>query len=280
MSNQLILGENKSLITNPLKNRIFKGLLAEIGQTLTKKYQVLEWELNEPDYQWLCYFADKMCWEVEKTMELIIKNGIMINKNGIKLKNNSFVELDVSNLYAEMGFRGYEIHKINGKINFYGLKELKFLQCSFNNLSELDVSNNPKLEYLFCGKNNLAELSISNNFNLDQLICDSNNLVELDLSNNGKLKSLFCRNNKLKSLNLSNNIGLEELNCSANNLTEIDISKNNNLVLTKPEYLGGPSCSFGNIKKIFINQQQKEDLEENSEDMIELDDDVEIVLVE
>lgn len=83
MSNQLILGENKSLIINPLKNRIFKGLLAEIGQTLTKKYQVLEWELNEPDYQWLCYFADKMGWEVDRTMEWIMGRRRKINDESI-----------------------------------------------------------------------------------------------------------------------------------------------------------------------------------------------------
>ena len=71
--NNLVSTGGKAVI-NPLKSRILGEVLKEASTLAVKKYKVLEWELNEPDYQWLCYFAEKMSWEVETTMKKIMEN--------------------------------------------------------------------------------------------------------------------------------------------------------------------------------------------------------------
>jgi Leucine-rich repeat (LRR) protein len=57
------------------------------------------------------------------------------------------------------------------------------LYCSSSNLSSLDVSAaGSNLSILECNYNNLTKLDLSQNINLSRLLCDCNNLVALDLS--------------------------------------------------------------------------------------------------
>ena len=57
------------------------------------------------------------------------------------------------------------------------------LDCEFNQLTTLDVSNNTKLEYLDCYNNQLTNLDLSNNTELKLLYCDNNpNLKEVIIS--------------------------------------------------------------------------------------------------
>ena len=103
------------------------------------------------------------------------------------------------------------------------------LNCSGNQLSSLDVSNNTNLTYLSCSYNYLSSLDVSNNTNLTQLACDSNQLSSLDVSNNTNLTELNCWNNHLSSLDVSNNTNLTVLNCYNNQLSSLDVSNNTNL---------------------------------------------------
>lgn len=52
---------------------------------------------------------------------------------------------------------------------------LTTLVCNTNALVSLDVSHNTYLEYLDCGKNNITTLDLRNNPDLDAsgLVCDS-----------------------------------------------------------------------------------------------------------
>ena len=77
------------------------------------------------------------------------------------------------------------------------------LNCGYNLLSELNVSQNLVLEALYCDSNQLSELDVSQNKALEGLICRRNQLSALDLSNNQKLSAhLYCDSNQLTSLNL------------------------------------------------------------------------------
>jgi Leucine-rich repeat (LRR) protein len=51
---------------------------------------------------------------------------------------------------------------------------LKTLDCSNNQLTQLDVSKNTSLTGLFCGNNKLTSLNVSNNTLLESLSCDGN----------------------------------------------------------------------------------------------------------
>lgn len=106
---------------------------------------------------------------------------------------------------------------------------LVLLNCGSNQLTVLDVSNNTALINLYCWDNQLSTLDVSNNTALRLLSCKSNPLSYLDISNNTILKWLYCARNQLTSLDVSNNTALEMLFCPHNQLTTLDLS--NNIVL-------------------------------------------------
>lgn len=109
-------------------------------------------------------------------------------------------------------------------ITLYG--KVKYFSCTYENISNLDISRNTYLTTLRCFGNTLSSLDLSKNTALTTLYCEFNNLSSLDLSKNTALTTLTCYNNKLNSLDLSKNIALTTLNCSNNLLNTIDVSKN------------------------------------------------------
>ena len=103
---------------------------------------------------------------------------------------------------------------------------LEYLSCYGNELTTLDVSNNPALTELVCGGNELTTLDVSNNPALTYLSCYGNELTTLDVSNNTALTYLSCGGNELTTLDVSNNPALTELSCDGNELTTLDVSNN------------------------------------------------------
>ena len=112
------------------------------------------------------------------------------------------------------------------ELNIWDCSGLEILNCHRNSISSLDVTNNPSLTELNCGANNLTVLNVSNNTELNSLSCYRNNLTVLNVSNNTKLYSLSCHTNNLTELDLSNNFQLSQLACQSNRLTELDLSNN------------------------------------------------------
>lgn len=103
------------------------------------------------------------------------------------------------------------------------------LNCSDNQLSTLDISNNPDLTLLNCSNNDLTSIDVSDNANLEILRCDNNNLSDIDVSNNTALSILSFAENNLLNVDVSNNSNLEELNGSDNQLSELNVSVNSEL---------------------------------------------------
>ena len=120
---------------------------------------------------------------------------------------------------------------------------LKGLQCSYNNISELNVTNNVLLEYLGCMNNALTALDVTHNpalkgLNLLNLIDDSNedgsshfseeysrnNLTELDVTHNPNLEVLLIDGSSISQLDVSHNPELRVLHCIDNNLSVLDVS--------------------------------------------------------
>ncbi len=106
---------------------------------------------------------------------------------------------------------------------------LTYLDCSFNQLTSLNVGFNFALTYLDCSFNQLTSLDLSNNTALTDLNCIYNQLTSLDLSNNTALTDLYCFYNQLTSLDLSNNTALTDLNCNGNQLKKIILPSNHSL---------------------------------------------------
>lgn len=144
----------------------------------------------------------------------------------------------------EMGAANKGISSLEGIQAFTGLKSL---DCSYNELTNIDVSNNtglltliccdqslkslnvdncPSLQILNAGNNQISTLDLSSNPELLELYCDANNLSSLEISKNTKLQTLHCYDNQLTTLDISKNTALEQLLCRKNQLTTIDVSKN------------------------------------------------------
>ena len=130
--------------------------------------------------------------------------------------------LNISGSYLTLG-------KISDMTEIKYFTNIKELSCSFNQLSQLDVSNNTKLEWLDCSFNQLSQLDVSNNTLLKILYCYDNQLSQLDVSNNTKLEWLNCYGNQLSQLDVSNNTLLTNLQCSGNQLSQLDVSNNTKL---------------------------------------------------
>lgn len=100
------------------------------------------------------------------------------------------------------------MHKQQGLKYFSKLTDLF---CSDNNLTELDVSENPELKRLICYNNSLTSLNLNKNTKLESLNCNRNKLTVLDLRENKSLWWLRCNNNCLTSLDLRNNPKIRDL---------------------------------------------------------------------
>ena len=106
---------------------------------------------------------------------------------------------------------------------------LTILYCGFNQLTFLDVTNNPKIEQLRCAGNNLNSLDVSKNTELIEFEAYNNRLSSIDVSNNPKLYYIDLTNNQIKSIDVSKNLKLGRITCSDNKLTSIDVTNNQKL---------------------------------------------------
>ncbi len=126
---------------------------------------------------------------------------------------------------------------------------LTILYCGFNQLTSLDVTNNPKIEQLRCAGNNLNSLDVSNNPELYYIDLTNNQIKSIDVSNNLELERITCSDNKLTSIDVTNNQKLTELNISGNSIVEIDPGNNPEL-----NYL---YCKKNKISELELSNNKK-----------------------
>ena len=106
---------------------------------------------------------------------------------------------------------------------------LTVLDCSYNQLTSLDLTQNTALSCLECRSNQLTSLVVTQNTALTQLLCLDNQLTSLDVTQNTALTILSCGNNQLTSLDLTQNTALTNLACYDNQLTCLNVKNGNNL---------------------------------------------------
>ena len=111
-------------------------------------------------------------------------------------------------------------------MDFYGA--VKVFQCygNRNNVTALDLSQNPYLKKVECTGNAISDVVFGGLNFLETLILGSNNLTSIDLSHSPYLTSFDCQFNNISTLDLSHNSLLRSLSCDHNNISSLDISNN------------------------------------------------------
>ena len=150
-------------------------------------------------------------------------NGDGIGDSDADLNNDG--EIQVSEAEAVLNLH-VDFQNINSLEGIQSFTNLELLDCKFNQLTSLDVSQNTNLELLFCYSNQLTSIDVSQNPNLELLFCYHNQLTSIDVSQNPNLKWLYCYNNMLTSLDVTQNPNLLDLYCERNLLTSLDVTQN------------------------------------------------------
>jgi|GEM_PF-1862750 len=152
----------------------------------------------------------------------------------VSLNVNSNTKLEFLDCSSNMNWNNY-YNGLPYKLTSLDVSNcnLKYLNCINNEISSLNINNNPNLEYLYCGSNRITNLELSNKTKLIELICSGNKLTSLDVKNSVNLFFLECSHNYFTNLDLNNNVALKYLFCFNNSnypLTSLDLSNNINLV--------------------------------------------------
>ena len=107
-------------------------------------------------------------------------------------------------------------------------KGLRYLDCSENNLSNLQLPDNPKfLEQLYCYNNKLTELDLTSCTSLQKLRMSHNKIPQIDVSNCKELVEIYAKNRIGEPGFAGWNHGLTSLDCSGlTKLTEVRLSRN------------------------------------------------------
>ena len=179
-----------------------------------------------------CYTVDGVIWiEYEGSEET--PTGIAIDKTNFPDENfrnwllgqnygkdGILTEEEISGI-ASIDISVQNINSLTGIEHFTALTRLN---CYYNPLTVLDLSQNTALTWLECSFNQLTALDVSGCTALDSLFCFGNQLTTLDVSQNTALKNLWCYGNQLTALDVSKNTALTDLECSGNQLTTLDVS--------------------------------------------------------
>jgi len=155
--------------------------------------------------------------------------NVINNINGLNLGSDpSKWDADIVKWSGDSSPRIIELNisgkGLAGNLNLAGLDKLEYLDCSDNQLTNLDVTKNLELLFLFCNNNQLATLDVTKNVELRALLCSNNELKILNVEQNKELVILSCYENQLSSLNLVKNTELETLFCGNNSLTSLDVT--------------------------------------------------------
>ncbi|WP_426484432.1 T9SS type A sorting domain-containing protein [Flavobacterium sp. 2] len=122
----------------------------------------------------------------------------------------------------------------NGKVQTFRIKQRPSLYVSAYKVKDLTgIQDFKGLQSLDCSYNELTALNLSQNLLLTSLKCNSNAIANLDLSKNTLLTEVDCQKNKITAIDISNSKALTRINCSDNQLTNLNVANGNNKNMAK-----------------------------------------------
>lgn len=138
--------------------------------------------------------------------------------------SGSVAENTVVKIYADDLVFLYCREQALATLNLQNAHTIRVVDCSINNLTELNTSNSPELNFLNCHKNSIKTLDLSANTKIKTINCSYNGLEQLNLSNNKDLEHVSIFENKISSLTLSTPNKINNLLASKNKLSALDIT--------------------------------------------------------
>ncbi len=151
---------------------------------------------------------------------------------------------------------GLDNGSLNDSVPTVALKSVSTLDVSFQSISDLTgIEDFENLQNLNCVYNNIENLNLSQNVKLSDLKCYYNKITTLDLRANSNLTSLNCQSNPLISLDIFENVNLEYLNCDYCQLTNLNL-QNNDKLATFSAYRNPPLCILVNSIELAESKTQ------------------------
>jgi len=156
------------------------------------------------------------------------KNALLTHYPIIDTNGDGEIQESEANVFTgDLNVQGKYISNLTGIEAFTAITNLN---CSFNQIPALSVTELTNLQILTCNNNNISFFaSLSQNIFLRELYCNDNSISNLGVTQNTLLEILDCERNEISGLNLTNNTNLKKLNCNTNELTNLDITQNINL---------------------------------------------------
>ncbi len=140
----------------------------------------------------------------------------MINLNG----DNEITELEAGEYTGHLDVSNQNISDLTGIEGFLHITDLN---CSENQLKNLDLSNIHTLKKFDCSNNQLNDLIFSHSNSLTNFNCSYNNIKNIDFESSLNLTELNCSHNKLGELIIKFNPNIVEIDCSNNEIERIRI---------------------------------------------------------
>ena len=117
------------------------------------------------------------------------------------INTNGDTEIQLSEATAFNGAINCSMMNITDLTGIEIFTNLVDLNCSDNQLTSLDVSQNTNLNYLYCSNNQITNLVL--NMLAHEISCAFNQLTNLDVSGLGYYSLLVCSDNQLTTLDLT-----------------------------------------------------------------------------
>jgi hypothetical protein len=164
----------------------------------------------------------------DNNFEAYLENNGM--GNGIPYDSSVFTSAIDTLTYLDVSMGAGSATGIFDLTGIEDFTALTYLDCSYNQFTIFDVSQNTALTTLYCHSNQLTTLDVSQNTVLTKLDCGDAQLTSIDVSQNTALTTLYCYSNQLTTLDVSQNTVLTKLDCGDAQLTSIDLSQNTALI--------------------------------------------------
>jgi hypothetical protein len=161
---------------------------------------------------------------IVSAVEKFGNDGVSMDVAGKSLKSIKGIKYFVS--LPELNCSANELTELD----LAGLNYLKALDCNINKLTKLDLTGLKGLESVTCNRNSMTEIKVNGLSKLEDLGCGSNQISTIDFTGLSSLKALYCDNNQFKTLDVTSLSTLELLWCYSNQLTDLKVTGLNNLL--------------------------------------------------